>query len=147
MKVFIGADHRGFELKSKLIAWLGSYDYQVEDCGAFQYEQTDDYPDFAKVVSEKVVAEKGSRGIVICGGGSGVVMAANKIKGVRCTLGFKNDQIKAGRIDDDVNILAIASDFTDEGSAQEIVRTFLETEFDPSEKHARRIEKLTALES
>lgn len=146
MKIFIGADHRGFELKNKLVEWLNSNNYGVEDCGAFQFEQTDDYPDFAKAVGVGVSNQEGSKGIVICGGGSGVVIAANKIKGIRSSLALNNDQVKAGRNDDDVNVLGLASDFTNEQTAIEIVKTFLETEYDPSERHQRRIDKIRQLE-
>lgn len=147
MKVFIGADHRGFELKTKLIAWLKSNNYETEDCGAFEYDQTDDYPDFAKVVARKVVNEKGSSGIVICGSGAGMDIASNKIKGIRCSLGINENQVRAARRDDDLNMLALASDYISNfQDAQLLAKAFLETGFDASEKHQRRIEKIKNLE-
>lgn len=142
MKIFIGADHRGFELKGKLIEWLNSNGYQTQDCGAFEYNQGDDYPDFAKAVAQKVNAEEGSRGIVICATGIGADIVSNRSPNIRCGLGFNIDQIKKTRGDDDINILALASMFTSEESAKELVQTFLQTEFQPTEKHTRRLEKI-----
>jgi ribose 5-phosphate isomerase B len=147
MKVFIGADHRGFELKNKLIEWLKAEGYEAQDCGAFSFEQTDDYPDFAKSVGDKVAADSNSRGIVICGSGAGIVVATNKINGVRCTLGLNSKQVSAGRTDDDINVLGIASDFTDFETSKEMIKAFLETDYDPAERHQRRLEKISALES
>lgn len=146
MKVFIGADHRGFELKNKLVVWLNSNNYQSEDCGAHEYESTDDYPDFAKAVGEKVSSSEGSRGIVICGGGSGVVIVANKINGIRSALALNSKQVEAGRADDDINVLGLASDFVSEQEAIELAETFLKTKYDPSERHQRRIDKIKRLE-
>ncbi len=147
MKVFIGADHRGFELKGKLIEWLKDNDYQTEDCGAFQPNPTDDYPDFAKAVAERVASEEGSRGIVICGSGAGVNIVANKIKGVRCSVCFDVKQVSDGRQHDDLNVLALASNFIDEQTAKHLVKTFLETAYEPTENHNRRIEKIKSLEN
>jgi ribose 5-phosphate isomerase B len=144
MKVYIGSDHRGFELKNKIKTWLDENKYQVEDCGAFTYDQTDDYPDFAKAVAQKVVNEEGGRGILICGSGAGVNIAANKIKGIRCALGFNTEQIKASRNDDDANVLALASDFTDFEKSKTYISIFLQTAFAPTANHIRRLNKLEA---
>jgi RpiB/LacA/LacB family sugar-phosphate isomerase len=142
MKIYIGADHRGFELKNKLTEWLNSNGYQAEDCGAFTFNQTDDYPDFAKTVARKVLSEKESRGILICGSGAGVSIAANKLKGIRCIVGFNEEQIKAAKNDDDINILALGSDFADYEDCKTNISSFLQTPYDPTENHIRRINKI-----
>lgn len=160
MKIYIGADHRGFKLKSELKEWLSSISHQVEDLGAIELVPRDDYVDFAKSVAQKVSneqarldsptessARRGSRGIVICGSGAGVDITANKIKGVRSCLGFNIQQVKAARADDNINVLALASDFTFLDNAKLLVSAFLETVFDPTDNHTRRIEKIRNLES
>lgn len=146
MKVFIGADHRGFELKAKLIDWLKSNGYESEDCGAFEYSKDDDFVDFAASVSNKVSGQEGNRGVLICGSGAGVEIAANKIKKIRCGLGLNPNQIKHARSADDLNVLALASDYTSESQSIEILKAFVETNFDPAERHQRRIEKIKNLE-
>ena len=149
MKIFIGADHRGFELKGKIILELLSSmgNEYIEDCGAFEFSQNDDYVDYAKKVSEKVLANEGSRGIVICGSGVGVDNVANRIKGIKCGLGFNPDQVRNARNDDDINVLALGSDFIDFDGAKRIVKSFLETPYDPAERHERRIRKIEELEN
>jgi ribose 5-phosphate isomerase B len=147
MKIFIGADHKGFELKKEIKEWLSSANYQVEDLGAFEYKPGDDYVDFATSVANKVTSEKGSRGIVICGSGAGVDITANKTRGIRCCLGFNIEQVKAARNDDDINVLALASDYCELEKAKKLTDAFLNTDFDPTENHVRRIEKIKNLES
>lgn len=144
MKIYLGADHRGFALKEKIKSLLQT-NYSVEDCGAFEKIENDDYIDYAKAVAEKVAANGDSRGIVICGSGVGVDITANKFANIRCGLGLNPDQTKAARNDDDINILALASDFTLFDQAREIVEVFLTTSFTPSENHKRRIEKISQI--
>lgn len=147
MKIYIGADHRGFELKNEIKNWLGSIDYEVIDCGAIENDPKDDYVDFAAEVGRKVVEEKGSMGIVICGSGAGVDITANKIKGVRCSIGYDVAQIKQARSDDDLNILSLASDYLNIEDTKALVIAFLQTEYDPTDNHVRRIEKINQLEN
>lgn len=147
MKIYIGADHRGFELKNNLKRWLDKNGHETEDMGAYELVANDDYVDFASMVAEAVSKESESRGIIICGSGVGVDITANKFKRVRCGLGFDTEQIKKAREDDDINILAIASDFTNEMVAEDLIAEFLQAEFNPTENHSRRIEKIKQLES
>lgn len=147
MKIYLGADHRGFELKNEIKNWLDSSGNQVEDCGANDFQQFDDYVDFAKVVAEKVAGEQGGRGVVICGSGAGVDIAANKINGVRSVLGFNVEQVKAARSDDNVNVLALAANFTFFEDSKSLIETFLQTPYNPTDNHARRIEKIKTLEA
>lgn len=147
MKIYLGADHRGFELKNEIKNWLMTSGLQIEDCGASEFQQFDDYVDFAKAVAEKVASEQGGRGIVICGSGAGVDITANKIKGVRSVLGFNVEQVKAARSDENVNVLALAANFTFFEDSKSLIETFLQTPYNPTDNHARRIEKIKNLEA
>jgi ribose 5-phosphate isomerase B len=145
--IYIGADHRGFELKAKINEWLVGRGFEFEDMGAFEYNSGDDYVDFAIAVAQKVSnSPENHFGIVICGSGIGVSIAANKVRGVRCGLGFEEDQVHTGRKDDNMNVLAIASENTDEFKALELVEKFLETDFVKSDRYLRRIEKISRYE-
>mgnify|MGYP001567410164 CR=1 FL=1 len=143
--IFIGADHRGFELKAKIAKWLAGRGYEFEDVGAFEYDHEDDYADYAILVAQKV-AERNKRGVVICGSGVGVDIAANKVKGVRCGLGWEEDQVHAARKEDNINALALAADNVDEKKAMKLVETFLETEFVETDRYLRRVEKIARWE-
>lgn len=146
MTIFLGADHRGFELKKTLIDWLLANGFEVKDLGADEFLDNDDFIEYAVSVGEKVAKDKAAKGIVICGSGAGVEIAANKVKAVRCSLGQSVEQITKAREADDVNVLAIAADFTDSQKAKDLVETFLKTSFIPNENHLRRIEKINNIE-
>ncbi len=146
MKVFLGADHRGFELKEKVKNFLIQEGYEVTDKGALKYDKDDDFVDFAEEASDDVAYLEGARGILFCGSGAGAEIAANKTDGIRAFVGFDERQTKNAVRDDDANILSIASDFTDFEKSKEIIKVFLETKFVPSEKHLRRVGKISDLE-
>jgi ribose 5-phosphate isomerase B len=147
MKIYIGADHRGFELKQSLKQWLAEYNYENEDLGALEFDPNDDYPIYAQKVAEKVSGEtENSRGIVICGSGVGVDIVANKFQGIRCGLGINMKQVAAARRDDDINILALAADEVNEQTAQDMVKIFLETEFENTERRTRRLDEIKKIE-
>jgi len=157
MTIYIGADHRGFALKEQIKASLAGSGYEIVDVGALSVDPVDDYPDFARAVAEKVAVAAGGaaapgadtsvRGIVICGSGFGVDIATNKFKGVRSALAMSVDHIRAGRHDDDVNVLSIAADFTKPEEAVAITKAFLETAFDSGqERYIRRIAKIAKIE-
>ena len=136
MKVYLGADHRGFKMKEELQEWLARLDlgsgevkYEVEDCGARELDKDDDYVEYAYKVAEKVNDGEEGRGIVLCGSGVGVEVVVNKIDGVRGGLGLNAEQVRAARRDDDINVLAIAADFTSFNLVKEMVEVFLGTEF------------------
>jgi RpiB/LacA/LacB family sugar-phosphate isomerase len=146
--IYIAADHRGFELKAKINEWLKGRGFTFEDLGAYEHISGDDFVDFAIDVGQKVaVSSENNRGILICGSGAGMEIAANKVKGVRAGLGFVQDQVYAARKDDNINILVLAADNTDEMLAVELVEKFLETEFVKSENYLRRVEKITRYET
>jgi len=151
MKVYIGSDHRGFELKKTLLSWLLENNFTAEDKGPHEYVKTDDYVDYASSVAEAVTKDiqKGedAKGIVICGSGFGVDFTANKIKGIRCGIGFGKAQVEHGRTNDDINVLALAAMFTDAETAKQMVKIFLETPFSNEERHVRRIEKISKIEN
>jgi ribose 5-phosphate isomerase B len=138
--IYLGADHRGFELKEKLKIFLADSGYDYKDLGASIYNREDDYPDFAKLVAEKIKGE--DKGILICGSGIGIDIAANRFKGVRAGLAIDAKQIAMARNDDDINILVLASDFLSDSEAKEIVKTFLNTKFSGEERHIRRVKKI-----
>lgn len=144
--IYIGADHRGYELKEKLKTFLGELGYDYEDMGAFEYNKDDDYPDFAKAVAEKVVQGGSNKGILICGSDIGMAAAANKIKGIRAGGATIPEQVAAAVHDDNINVLSVSADFVDEIQAEELIKTFLETKFGGDEKYVRRINKIKELE-
>lgn len=146
MMVYIASDHRGFELKNSLVEWLKSEGYEVNDLGNDHYDKDDDYPDFAIKVSEAVLKEPDSKGILICGSGGGISIAANKYKGIRAIIGFNPKQAKATKEDEDTNVLVLSSDFTSEEISYEIVKTWLETKFSEKERHVRRLDKIKKIE-
>lgn len=147
MIIYLGADHRGFALKEELKAYLVDGGYEVVDMGNEVPEPGDDYPDFAAAVADAVSANPSEdRGIVLCGSGVGMAIVANKFIDIRCALAGSVEQVRAARTDDDVNMLALGADFTEEALARDIVKEFIEAEYDGSEYHQRRIDKITELE-
>lgn len=145
--IYIGADHRGFTLKEHLKKCLADWGTPFEDAGNTVLDPNDDYPDFAKTVAEKVSQNTNEhRGILICGSGIGMAVAADKFPGIRAGLCASVRLVEMGRRDDDINILALAADVTDEKTAQDIARGFLHTPFSGEEHHRRRIEKIAQLE-
>lgn len=143
-KIFIGADHRGFDLKNKLVEYLNT-SVDIEDVGSFSYNPDDDYPDIAFEVAQKVVAHD-AIGILICGSSYGVCVAANKVKGIIAT--NPDSPIKAAedRQHHGGNLLCLASDELSNEEAIQIINTWLNTEFDGG-RHQRRIEKIKNYES
>lgn len=144
MKIRIGSDHRGFALKSELISLIQHMGYQYEDEGCFD-EESVDYPDPAEKVARKVAKETFDRGILICGTGIGMSIAANKVPGIRAAL--CSDELHAfkARQHNDANILCIGSEAIGSLQATEVVKTFLTTEFEGG-RHVRRLEKIRCLE-
>ncbi len=138
--LYLGADHAGFELKEYLKNCLPGMGYPVEDLTPGPADPQDDYPDAAKKVAEKALAENG-RGVLICGSGNGICQAANKIKGVRAVVGYNLQAAKWASADGNSNILCLAGRVLKPDYAAAIVRTWLETPFIGEERHRRRIEK------
>lgn len=143
MKIYIGAGHRGFALKESIKEWLGGRDDEVIDCGAPTYDAVDDYPDYAKVVAQYVAADTSARGIVICGSGSGVCIASNKVSGVRAGLALEPAQIRDATAHDHLNIICLSADYTKPEVARIDVDVFLTTQYSTEERHLRRVAQIT----
>ena len=156
-EIFIGSDHRGFELKNKLVAALSGSatpaqqisayaddgsEYTVSDLGPFQYDPADDYNDSAIAVARAVAEHPGSRGILVCGSGNGVSIQANRIKGIRAIAPTLPDLARLGREHNDANVLCLSADFLDYNKVAELANIFLNTKFSGEERHARRNNRL-----
>lgn len=144
--IYIGADHKGFQLKGELYQNLAGRGYQITDMGA-DSEEPIDYPDIAKRVAIRVIEDPNNRGILICSTGAGMCIAANKIRGARAAQAWDSEIAKACRNDDNINILCLSSDRTSFEQASEIVKKFLDTSFGGAERFNRRIQKIIDLEN
>ena len=147
MKVFIGADHGGFELKEKLKVFVSNLGFDIEDLGAFQLNLEDDYPDFIIPTAQKVSQNPDSLGIVIGRSGNGEAIAANKIKGIRAAVCLTSEMARKAKKDNDANVLSLGADYVNHSEVENIIKTFLETKFSDEKRHLRRIEKIKALEN
>ena len=146
MKEFLASDHEGFEVKEKVKKMLEDQGHEVEDCGAFEFNPNDDYPDFIKVAAIKVAQNLDSFGIVFGKSGAGEAMAANKIKGIRAFLAINEKNVVLARQHNDANVMSIGSELIAEGDIFKLVQLFLETPFSGEERHVRRIEKIKEIE-
>lgn len=160
MKIYIGTDHAGYVLKEKLVSYLKGKEYEVVDKGAFEYDESDDYPDFIRPVAEAVSKDTGSRGIILGGSGQGEAMCANRTAGARAIVfygealakeaidikGVKSadsfEIIKLSRIHNDANILSLGARFLSFDEIKFAIDLFLATKFEGEERHLRRIKKL-----
>lgn len=147
MKIFLGTDHAGFELKEVLKVFLQKEGYDVIDCGAVTFDREDDYPDFVGKAAREVAKNPGSFGFVFGKSGAGECVAANKIKGIRAVLAVNNENVLLSRQHNDANILSFGTLFFDAEKAKELTKLFLTTDFSNEVRHARRIEKITELET
>lgn len=145
--VALAGDHGGFVMKTGLIPWLESQEYEVLDLGAYVFDSRDDYPDFAADVAEAVVTGRAERGILVCGSGVGAAIAANKIPGARACLCHDTYSAHQGVEHDDMNILCLGGRVVGIELARELVNVFLKARFSGTEKYQRRIDKITALEA
>jgi ribose 5-phosphate isomerase B len=144
MKIILGADHGGFEMKESIKKWMTTEGYTVEDVGAENLVAEDDYVYFAKQ-AVKAVTSSSDRVILFCRNGFGMVIAANRFAGVRCGLAFDATAVRKGRIDDDIIALAVPSDYVDEVSAMRMIEIFLNEQASREDKYKRRIMKLDNL--
>src|ERR1700737_1315014 len=146
MKIVIGSDHAGFEMKNAMGDLLRSLGHSVLDVGAFN-ENPSDYPDFAEAVGKALLEGKGERGLLVCGSGVGVSVAANKIPGIRAGLCHDTYSAHQGVEHDDMNVLVLGSRIIGAELAHELIRSFLAAKFSGEERHARRLEKVKKIES
>jgi ribose 5-phosphate isomerase B len=146
MRVYIGSDHAGFELKSRLSEHLTSEGHDVVDCGALTYDPEDDYPAPCITVGARTVADPGSLGIVIGGSGNGEQIAANKVRGVRAALVWNDETSRLARQHNDANVISIGARNHPVDDAVRFVDIFVATPFSEEPRHARRIAKVAEYE-
>lgn len=150
MKIFLGADHAGWELKEKIKVYLRSLGHEVADEGAFKFDPADDYPDFIEIVAKQVAADPGSRGIIFGASGQGEAMCANRFKHARAAVyygpsgrtGGADEILNLSRQHNNANILSLGARFVDEEAAKAAIKLWLETPFSGADRHIRRIAKL-----
>ncbi|HVV26194.1 MAG TPA: RpiB/LacA/LacB family sugar-phosphate isomerase [Candidatus Saccharimonadales bacterium] len=147
MKVFIGADHNGFEYKRQLAEALKMAGNEVVDAGDVELKADDDYPQFAAQVVNQLKASNDpeARAVLVCGSGQGMCIAANRFKGIRAALCWNQAEARAARNDDDANILCLSSRYTSLDEAGTIMATFLSTPFASAPRFSRRIQQLDEL--
>ncbi|RIV32425.1 ribose-5-phosphate isomerase [Micromonospora radicis] len=146
MRVYLGSDHAGFELKVHLANHLAKQGYEVVDVGPHAYDPDDDYPAFCLHAGTRVVADPGSLGVVIGGSGNGEQIAANKVAGVRAALAWSVETAQLGRQHNDANVVAVGARQHTLDEATAIVEAFLTTGFSGNERHARRIAQVAEYE-
>jgi ribose 5-phosphate isomerase B len=144
MRISLGADHRGFKYKEQIKQFLNQLGIQTEDFGCFS-EDSADYPDFGIKAAEAVAVKMADRGIIICGSGNGMIMAANKVKGIRAGIALSPEMARLARAHNDANVLVLSEMFTPASDVENIVKIFLDTEFEGG-RHARRIGKIADYE-
>lgn len=146
MKIVVGADHAGFDLKNILAGDLRKNGYEVIDVGTYSTDPVD-YPDYAEAVGNAVLDGRAERGILICGSGVGACVAANKIKGIRAGICHDNYSAHQGVEHDDMNVLVLGSRITGVEVARELAAVYVKARFSGEERHVRRLEKVAAIEA
>jgi len=147
LKLVISSDHAGFALKEEIRANLTAAGHEVVDLGACQYDPQDDYPDFALKVGEAIQAGVAPRGILICGSGVGVCVAANKIPGIRAAICHDSYSAHQGVEHDEMNVLVLGSRIIGGELAKDLVGAYLRASFSKEERHVRRLGKVKAIEA
>lgn len=147
MKIYIGADHHGFYLREKLISFLKNKGYEVEDEGDSRLDPADDFPVFAQRVATKVLSsdDKDARGILLCGSGQGMCMAANRFKGIRSALIYDHESARSSRNDDNSNIACLPAKVIETQEAMALVDVWLRTPFANAPRYVRRLKALDQL--
>ena len=146
MRVHLGSDHAGFELKAQVTSRLTELGYEVVDHGPVEYDPIDDYPPYVLRAAAAVVNDHGSLGVVIGGSGNGEAIAANKVPGVRAALAWNDDTASLGRAHNDANVVSVGARMHSLDEATRLVERFLETPFSGDPRHARRIAMMSAYE-
>lgn len=147
MQVFIGADHNGFYMKNSLLEYLKQAGYDTVDVGNIEHDKDDDFTDYASELARQLLAsdQTDAKGILICGSGQGMCIAANRFKGIRACLGYDQTAVRAGRNDSDCNVLCLPAQTTDDAEARLLAETFLTTAFAGAERFTRRIKAVDQL--
>ncbi len=146
MRVHLGYDHAGFELKAAIVRRLTELGHEPVDHGPEQYDELDDYPPFVLRAARATAGEPGSLGIVLGGSGNGEAIAANKVQGVRCALAWSDQTARLGREHNDANVVSVGARMHEEATALQLVEAFLSTPYSGEDRHTRRIDMLSAYE-
>jgi len=146
MKIALASDHGGYDLKEGIKTFLLEKGYEITDLGTDNGQESVDYPNYGKLCAEEVVSGRADRGIVFCGTGIGISIAANKVKGSRCALCTSVFMAEMARCHNDANLLALGGRTTELQLATDIVSTWLNTEFEGGGRHQRRVDLLNAME-
>ena len=145
-RLVVAADHGGFVLKARLVPWLEQLECEILDEGAYIFDASDDYPDYAEEVAEALNTDKAVKGILICGSGVGACIVSNKIPGVRAALITDCFSAHQGVEDDDMNVMCLGAMVTGPALSWDLVKTFLNARYVGVERYRRRLEKVAALE-
>jgi len=147
VRVYLGSDHAGYELKTALIEWLGEVGHQAVDCGPSSYNPQDDYPVYVMRAASAVAADPGSLGIVIGGSGNGEQIAANKVRGIRAAIAWTPETARLARLHNDANILSLGARMYPIPDAVGFAQVFVETAFSGEPRHARRLQMIADYEA
>jgi len=147
VRVYLGSDHAGFDLKQVLVDRVRALGHEPVDCGPPAYDAEDDYPPYVLRAASRTAADPGSAGIVLGGSGNGEAIAANKVRGVRCALAFSDDTARLAREHNDANVLSLGARMYDEATAVRFVELFLSTPFSGEPRHVRRLAQLSGYEA
>ena len=147
MRIHIGTDHAGYDLKTHLVEHLKAEGHEVVDHGAYVFDPLDDYPGPCIAAAEGVIADPGSLGVVIGGSGNGEQLAANRVPGIRAILAWSEETAALGREHNNANVVAVGARMHPEAEATAIVDKFISTPFSNDERHIRRIDEMTAYEA
>jgi len=146
VRVYLGSDHAGFELKARLVQWLTQAGHEPVDCGPSTYQPDDDYPVYVMRAASSAVADPGSLGIVIGGSGNGEQIASNKVRGVRAALAWTDETARLARQHNDANVLSLGAREYSIDDAVGFAKVFVETPFSGVERHKRRLDMIAAYE-
>ena len=147
MRVAVGGDHAGFEMKTLVAEHVRALGHTVVDAGAYEYDALDDFPDFSEAVAVRVADGRAERGLIVCGSGVGASVAANKVRGVRAGLCHDTYSARQGVEHDDMNVVCIGARIIGEELAKEVVTAFLSASFiEEEEKYVRRLNKVLDIE-
>ena len=146
MRVYLGSDHAGYELKARLVAWLAAAGHEPVDCGPGKLDDQDDYPPYVMRAASAAVADPGSLGIVIGGSGNGEQIAANKVRGVRAALAWNEETARLARLHNDANVLSLGAREQPVEQAVTFAQAFVSTKFSGAARHARRLKMIADYE-
>ena len=146
MKLAVGADHAGFDMKSQIVSWLRASGHEVIDVGAHDLDPADDFPDFAEAVGLSLTRGQAQRGVMICGSGVGAAIASNKVAGIRASLCHDSYTARQGVEHNDMNVICLGGRVIGIETAKEVISAFVGASFIPEDRFQRRIDKVSAIE-